>query len=201
MRLAADEITIKVGSETVRLRPTLRAAMRLEARHGGMTGLFRAIADGSLTVIADVISECSDRPTMVPVILGNPSFGGLHGTLDGITEPLIRLVGLFAGIDMDNPPGHEPAPADAPPVSFADYIEALFGIGTGWLGWTPEQTWNATPAEILAARKGRIAMLTELFGTGERPDDHDPRNLPDPGSVKAGIGRLKMLQASLAGAR
>lgn len=30
---------------------------------------------------------------------------------------------------------------------------------TGALGWTPEQAWNATPAEIIAAHNGQTAHL------------------------------------------
>jgi hypothetical protein len=55
MRLAADETMIRLDHETVHLRPTLKAALRLERRHGGFDKLARAVADGSLTVIADVI--------------------------------------------------------------------------------------------------------------------------------------------------
>jgi hypothetical protein len=56
------------------------------------------------------------------------------------------------------------------PISFEEYHTKLFQIGTGWLGWTPEATWNATPAEIINAHTGRRAMLTALFG-GKRDDD------------------------------
>lgn len=50
MQLAADEITITVGGERVHLRPTLRAAFRLERRHGGFDKIMKAILQGSLTM-------------------------------------------------------------------------------------------------------------------------------------------------------
>ena len=48
--------------------------------------------------------------------------------------------------------------------SLADYFTQLYKIGTGWLGWSPEQTWDATPAEIRAAYEGRIDLLKTIFG-------------------------------------
>lgn len=35
----------------------------------------------------------------------------------------------------------------------------VFGIATGWLGWSPEQAWNSTIPEIDAAVDGRIEWV------------------------------------------
>lgn len=35
----------------------------------------------------------------------------------------------------------------------------MFGIATGWLGWSPDQAWCATVPEIDAAVEGRIEWL------------------------------------------
>jgi hypothetical protein len=63
-------------------------------------------------------------------------------------------------------------------TDFITVLENLFEIGTGWLSWTPEQTWNASPAEIVAAHKGRLALLKGIFGskekeTGEKQPDFE----------------------------
>ncbi|TAI63451.1 hypothetical protein CWO89_24080 [Bradyrhizobium sp. Leo170] len=55
-------------------------------------------------------------------------------------------------------------PQAGKPISFDEYFTQLFQIGTGWLGWSPAETWNATPAEIINAKRGRNAMLEEIFG-------------------------------------
>ena len=41
----------------------------------------------------------------------------------------------------------------------------------GWLGWAPEQAWNATPAEITEAYKGRRELLSAMFGSGSSNDN------------------------------
>jgi hypothetical protein len=73
---------------------------------------------------------------------------------------------LLAMTGADEKPGDEDSEGE--PMSFADFLEQLFSIGTGWLGWTPETTWEATPAEILAAYRGLIAKLEAIHGV---PDD------------------------------
>lgn len=40
----------------------------------------------------------------------------------------------------------------------------------GWLGWTEQQTLDATLSYIDAARRGRFAMLTAIFGGGPAKD-------------------------------
>jgi hypothetical protein len=40
-------------------------------------------------------------------------------------------------------------------------------IGTGWIGWTEEQTLSTRILTILAAHKGRTGMLQAIFGSGE----------------------------------
>ena len=52
MRLAADEITISIGNEMIYLKPTLRAAFRLERRHGGFDKIAKAIAAGNVTIMS-----------------------------------------------------------------------------------------------------------------------------------------------------
>jgi len=57
-------------------------------------------------------------------------------------------------------------------ISYLDYHERLYRLGTGWLGWPPEVVWSATPAEILEAQKGRVEMLKAVFG-GKQEDGAD----------------------------
>lgn len=37
----------------------------------------------------------------------------------------------------------------------------------GWLGWTPEQTYNAAIPDIMTAYEGRMDMLKAIFGGGD----------------------------------
>lgn len=44
----------------------------------------------------------------------------------------------------------------------------------GWLGWTPEQAYNAAIPDILTAYEGRTDMLRAIFG-GEEPEKVAPK--------------------------
>jgi hypothetical protein len=174
MRLASDEITIRVAADTVRLRPILRAALRLERRHGGFEPIVRAIADGNLTVMADVIRESSDRFSDIPGILeAIGSVPSLKSGIEHLAEPLIRHVFALAGFDQEET-GEAKAATNAKPMSFAEYHEKLFGIATGWLGWSPAIAWNATPAEIITGYKGKLDMLQAVFGSKADDKQQEP---------------------------
>lgn len=55
-------------------------------------------------------------------------------------------------------------------MTWQEALAELDRIGTGWFGWTPAETWHATPSEIVEAFKGRIALLKAQNGSGETDD-------------------------------
>jgi hypothetical protein len=167
MRLGSGETTLTIGTEMVRLRPTLRAGYRLENRYG-FDVLLRAIAGGSLTHIADVIGECSDQKSSIPDVLKAFEAYPLRH-VEAVALPVMNLVIALAGMDIDA--SDKPTASTGERITFNAYYTKLFEIGTGWLGWTAEATWNATPAEILAAHKGRVDLLKAIFGS---KSDSDP---------------------------
>ena len=59
-------------------------------------------------------------------------------------------------------------------MSHADFHAWLFEIGTGWLGWSEEQTLGARITSILAAYKGRLDLLRTIFGGKSAPVDRPP---------------------------
>ena len=59
-------------------------------------------------------------------------------------------------------------------MSHADFHAWLFEIGTGWLGWSEEQTLGARITSILAAYKGRLDLLRTIFGGKPAPADKPP---------------------------
>jgi hypothetical protein len=169
MPLSDDNFVITLGDRTLVLRPTLRAAFHLHQRYG-FQALSREIAEGSFTAIVDLLNATSTTTPDIP----------LHALLsdrDTLLEFVLVLAGS-SGTKSDKPqPGKS-----AKPISFDEYFTRLFQIGTGWLGWTPDDTWNATPAEILTAHQGRVEMLKAIFGKG---DDEPSADIAD-GSL-AGI--------------
>jgi hypothetical protein len=56
-------------------------------------------------------------------------------------------------------------------MSFTEYHAKLFRLATGWLGWTPEAAYDATPTEITEAYKGRLELLSAVFGSGDQGED------------------------------
>lgn len=168
MQLAADEITIRLDHEEFHLRPTLRAALRLERKHGGFDNLARHVADGNLSVIADVIRESTEGFTTLPAFLDRISKSGLKHGLEALQVPVLAHVFALAGYDEHQAEKtDEDKQAKGQKITFAEHHQKLFEIATGWLGWSPAQAWASTPAEIMAAHRGRVDMLKAIFGSQE----------------------------------
>lgn len=165
----ADEITIKLGSEEIRLTPRLRHAIRLERRPGSFAQIMREVAEESLTAACDLIGDHID---MTP-----DRRGAVLAALPGLKFALVAYVGALTGIDPEDVPAKGKAKGE--PVPFAEHLTGLYRIGTGWLGWTPAQTLDSTPAEIKEAYRGRMDMLKAIFGSGEgKPAKPDASDIP-----------------------
>lgn len=177
MHLADEEITIAFDDERIHLRPSLRAAARLERRHEGFPAIMKAVGEGSVTVIADLIEECATVPTKAPALLVVP---GMVWRLGPLIQALQVLVLNLMGVDLDAEEAEENADADLR-VTYAEVHARLYRLATGWLGWTPTDAWNASPAEIRHAYEGRLELLRAVFGSGEEADGKPkaPANLDD----------------------
>lgn len=203
-RPAYEEVTIAHGGSTVTLRPSLRAAVVLEARFG-FPSLFRGLDEGNFTIIFDIILAASssrqDAAAFLAGIPGKP----LSSFIMAVRAPLAELVTML-----------QPAPVQrldtkaAPtgrPVAWADFYADLYEKATGWLGWTPEAAWNATPTEIDRAYSGHIAKLKAIHGSGE--DEKQAEKTPDPEQAARNIADgldpefdragLRALKAKIAG--
>lgn len=168
MKLGADGIYVELAGEAFELRPSLRAGMRLVRRHG-FPRLFAAVQDFHLTVIMDVLKEMGHKSSL---ILDDIAAFGLGRVCHRLTGPLTLFVLALAGHDPDDTT--PPEPITGKPVEPEQLFAQLFRVATGWLGWTPEDAWNATPAEIIAARDGRTDLIMDVlkavFGsTDEKP--------------------------------
>ena len=188
MRLA-DEITCTIGGEVIVLRPSLRNAIRLERRSGSFAGVAAKVMEGSLETACAILRDnanVTDQQTL--------------DVLTSLQEPLIAYVAACAGIDAsaDHRTITENKASEA--VPFRDYLESLYRIGTGWLGWPPSVTLDATPAEITEAYKGRIEFMRAIFGSSE-PEAPTTSNLGEKfKAVFSGMG-TKIVQRPIRKAR
>jgi hypothetical protein len=164
MRLTCKRYVIEIGKSMIELRPSLRAAYLLETEHGGLHKIAKGVASGHLGMIGAVLRAASDRPQDAVYVewLGEGSRGGLKLMLEKIVPVLMDLLASY--FDADAAPAKK-AKRKAKPDDTLKHFERLFEIGAGWMNWSAEDTWQATPAEIMSAQKGRADMLRAIFGS------------------------------------
>lgn len=185
MRLASDPIKITVDGVSATLRPSLRAAYYLQQRHG-LALLIEGVMNSDVSMIADLIDHGTDDTASLAALLREIDKNGVV-RLDPLKPVLIQFIAALLCIDPDDTPEDEAAKA----MPYDEFFESCFEIGTGWLGWSPAETWNATPAEVLAAQRGLIAKLKAIHGSADEQAEYDPRQEVSEAEARAGIARLK----------
>ena len=197
MRPAYEQVEISHGGNTLTLRPSLRAATILEARFG-LPAMFRALDEGSFTTISEIIlSASSSRQDAAAFLAGIPGKPLSH-FFDAALAPIYQLVVMLIPAADKNA---KPTGNHGKSIAWSEFYAHQFEQATGWLGWTPEQAWNATPTEIDRAYSGLIAKLKAIHGSGEdKPADKqaDPEQAAhnvaaglDPEFDRAGLRALK----------
>jgi hypothetical protein len=157
LRLAHDPILLLHGDITVRLRPSLRAGL-LMAQKFTLEELQEQIWQCHLGTISYLVAiGCGDIDQAGRLIAAKIE-GGLH-RLQDLFEGLLAFIEQSFGLSNDD----NGEAQTGMPASFVDVFTELFEFATGWLQWTPADTWAATPAEIIHARKGREDMLFQTF--------------------------------------
>jgi hypothetical protein len=177
----ANEITCTVGGELIVLRPTLRRALRLARREGSFAKLIEDIQDGSLAAALAIVADNYSGADLEAKLLSDG--------LIAIDDPLLVYVLECAGLsdEMD-----AKSKSSGKSVSFEEHLTGLFRIATGWIGWTPQQSWDATPAEIIEAYKGRVEMLKAIFGASDKDDAESIDTNERFKTVLGAIGTVKM---------
>lgn len=172
MRLA-HRIEITLAGEVIVLHPALRHAINLERRPGSFKQLLHDVQDESLSAACAIIDMHYPDPLLPQWIF--------DAGLDRLKGPLTDYILHCAGIDPEaRPSANDNARDKRPSVPFRDHLARLYRIGTGWLGWTPQDTLDATPTEIMQAYEGRMEMLRAIFGGSEETAAKpDPRSLDD----------------------
>lgn len=161
--LAAEtEFTLSHGGNTVRLRASLRAAMRLERLHDGFGPLITKLDQFNTTTIRAMIEIAATDYTAAQRFLASISTQPLQPYRHAVTGSLASLLAALLPAPSKDTTRTSTTPEAAVPWSEA-YAQ-LYQIGTGWLGWTPSETWAATPTEITQALEGRLAHLIAMKG-------------------------------------
>ena len=196
--IAETEFDLVHGGNTVTVRASLRSALRLERLHNGFGPLITKLDQFDTATIRAMITLAATDKSASQRFLASISTEPLQTYRQVVTGPLSSLLGAFL-----------PTPAtDATPVkpkgktvSWAEAYAQLYQIGTGWLGWTPAETWDATPAEISEALAGYVARLEAIHGTADtdntaQTDGQRDANIAagrDPDLDLVGLQSLRMM--------
>lgn len=185
MRLQADS-EIVIGHESIRLRPTLGAAFRLERKYNGFHHLFNLVGSGSVSALSDVIKEgCGEASALTDYLDNSSDNDPLVISLDLIIPQVVEFILALSGHDAADVMGERGIKEQ---VTFLEYHTRLFRLATGWLGWTPAVAWEATPAEIIEAQKGRVEMLQAVFGG--KQEDGGEETTTDISSIRGKLNAL-----------
>jgi len=170
MRLSDDEVMITLGSQAFTLKASLRAAHSLNLKYKGYHNLAEAISQGTFSAYLDVVTAgCTDpaalnaflKPFHDPDAFMTPLGNSILSARDELLEFILVLTGARYKADEPSQRGE--------PITFEQFHETLFELGAGFLGWSPEDTWEASPSEIMVAAGGRKKLLALIFGG--KPDD------------------------------
>lgn len=188
---------LSYGKARLILRPTLRCASTA-AQHSGLASLIAKLEQCDLTSIHALIrsaaTSADDAERFLAAIHNQP----MHRIRQAILPSLFDLITALLPADPDAPK----RTTDQKPQSWAKVFNDLYGYGTGWLGWTPAQTWDATPAEIITAMKAHSEKLIAMNGgeanqTAQNNDEAQRQaNIDaglDPEFDRAGLHALKRM--------
>lgn len=173
MKLGED-IQVSIGGELIALRPSLRNALTLARLPGSFPALLHQVQEGSLTAAVKILK---------PHWQGTFASAQIFEALDRLEGPLTEYVIACTGIDDSTKDGGKAQSKNVERIGFEEHLERLFMVATGWLGWTPDEAFEATPREIMLAYQGRIDLLQAIFGGSDSKS-----NLPD---AKALEDRMK----------
>lgn len=194
----AYDVPLVYGGNTVWLRPSLRAALRLEALHNGFPALLTKLQQHDTTTLRTIITNAATDQNAAQTLLHSMAGKPLRGIQSATLGPALALV---TALMMPPTPEAEPTSTTAKPIAWADLYADLFKMATGWLQWTPDTAWNATLPDILHAFDGHMDRLKAIHGSAD--DDPDNTNLSedqkqanvaaglDPEFDRAGLRALK----------
>lgn len=86
-------VTLLIGARSYTLKPTLDAALRIEARFGGLRGALEAMRLMSIAACADIVVAGADlKPDQHPIIAGEVFHTGVAQVSGKLTEFITFLL-------------------------------------------------------------------------------------------------------------
>lgn len=211
---AYQEITLTHESHAVRLVPSLRAASYLERLHDGFPALLDKIRQFDTRTIAAIITAFAADKEAAQALFLHAATQPLSDFKEAAQGSVIALIAALLPTATEAPgtPGATPG-TPATPQPWAEVFAELFGLATGWLGWTPAAAWQATPQEITDAFAAHVEKLKAIHGAGDADQDaagnseiYTPERHAqiveqgfDPAFDRAGLADLKAMSASREG--
>ena len=170
MRIATPEIIADFGEgNTFAMRPTLGVAITLLYQFNDLATLWRGVTEGHFGTLSTIIATASGSSHgIVRGAIADNMATGLRTAQAACVELLAAITDF--GTDDDDPG----TATDAPGITIETAFAQLFKIGCGHLGWTPAETLDASPAQILLAHRGRIDLLKSIFGGGDESEGQKP---------------------------
>lgn len=168
-----EEVTMRHGVHVVVLRPSLRAAVTLERLHGGWERFLLRLSQFHHATMWALIRASAVSQKAAEALLAALADLPLTKIEAALAAPLRELCELFLGISSTGS-----SDTSTEPISWPEAYAQLYRIGTGWLGWTPADTWAATPNEITEAFEGKVAQIKAIHGVSDETDAEANRRDP-----------------------
>lgn len=176
----AYEIDLTHDGRTVTLRASLRAAVAIDNHELGFAGLVDQISRQNLTAIrAVILATATDRreaQSYLAAIADKPLSSFLQ---DAQAACLVVLSALFQAGDDSADQAPSQGTTNGKTVSLRAYFQNLYQYATGWLGWSPADTWASSPAEIEAAFKAHVDRLVKMTPGASSDDKTKAATGPD----------------------
>lgn len=139
------------------LRPTLRAAVALEAAFGGLRNLFAQVNGRHLGAMKAIIEHGAGPSFTLPSFEG----ASLSAFFEAAHGPVVAFCRGLLPPASSSPSNGKPTDA---PTDWREVYMQLFSLSTGWLQWPPQTVWESTPTELAFALDAHTRKLTALHG-------------------------------------
>lgn len=199
----AFETVLEAHGHAVTLQESLRAAVAIDNLPGGSPKVWEQIARQSLSAMRAVILATApdqrDAQRVLMRIYDKP-------LVSFIPQAQAACLAILASYVSTTAEAAESRIPSAETLALRAYFHQLYGYATGWLGWTPAETWAASPVEIeaaFAAHTNRLVMLTSGLPASDQPEANAPTHYTperlreiedlgyDPAFDRAGLHALK----------